>query len=97
MSLKTTPNVDKLTWFENFARPGLQEVSTIHELSYDHSTLLENLMDLAHVPISHDRTDWTTKREDAQPMRFEVTERSYKGFCRLVGQRKRREEHPFIF
>ena len=65
MSHKTPPNIEKIPWFENFDRPGFRDVSTIHELPYDHSILLENLMDPAHVPISHDRTDWTAKREDA--------------------------------
>ncbi|KAG5225166.1 protein TIC [Salix suchowensis] len=78
MSLKTPPNFKKIPWFENFSRPGFQDTSTIHELPYDHSILLENLMDPAHIPISHDRTDWTAKREDAQALRFEVTERTEK-------------------
>ncbi|KAF3446159.1 hypothetical protein FNV43_RR11338 [Rhamnella rubrinervis] len=81
MSLKTPPNPSKLPWFENFARPGFQDMSTTHELPYDHSILLENLMDPAHIPISHDRTDWTAKREDAQALGFEVTERSDRGFA----------------
>lgn len=81
MSQKNPPNLNKLPWFENFARPGFQDTSTVHELPYDHSILLENLMDPAHVPISHDRTDWTAKREDAQPLCFEVTERTDRGFA----------------
>ncbi|XP_061368082.1 protein TIC 55, chloroplastic-like [Gastrolobium bilobum] len=88
MSPKTTPNVNKLPWFENFARPGFQDVSTIHELPYDHSILLENLMDPAHLPISHDRTDWSARREDAQPLCFEVTERTDRGFAGLWGREK---------
>lgn len=88
MSLKTRPNVSKLPWFENFARPGFQDVSTIHELPYDHSILLENLMDPAHIPISHDRTDWNARREDAQALRFEVTERTDRGFAGWWGKEK---------
>ncbi|GAB2227418.1 hypothetical protein Droror1_Dr00009239 [Drosera rotundifolia] len=95
MSHKTPPNPDKLPWFENFARPGFQDVSTTHELPYDHSILLENLMDPAHIPISHDRTDWTAKREDAQPLRFEVTERSDRGFAGKWG--KESEPAPLNF
>ncbi|BFG17979.1 hypothetical protein CerSpe_042530 [Prunus speciosa] len=86
MSQKTPPNPSKIPWFENFARPGFQDTSTTHELPYDHSILLENLMDPAHVPISHDRTDWSAKREDAQPLRFEVTERSDRGFAGWWGK-----------
>ncbi|XP_042488502.1 protein TIC 55, chloroplastic-like [Macadamia integrifolia] len=81
MSDKNPANPDKLPWFENFARPGFQDVSTIHVLPYDHSILLENLMDPAHIPISHDRTDWTAKREEAQPLLFKVTERTGRGFA----------------
>ncbi|KAJ6383109.1 hypothetical protein OIU77_031520 [Salix suchowensis] len=50
--------------------PGFKDSSAVHELPYDHSILLENLMDPAHIPISHDRTDLSAKRENAQPLRF---------------------------
>lgn len=80
MSDQTPPNLSKLPWFEHYAKPGFQDTSTIHELPYDHSILLENLMDPAHVPISHNRTDWTAKREDAQPLVMTVKERSVRGF-----------------
>lgn len=86
MSQKTPPNPNKIPWFENFARPGFQDISTVHELPYDHSILLENLMDPAHIPISHDRTDWTAKREDAQALRFQVTERTDRGFAGWWGK-----------
>ncbi|KAI4379858.1 hypothetical protein MLD38_006102 [Melastoma candidum] len=43
-------------------------------------------MDPAHIPISHDRTDWTAKREDAQPLCFEVTERTDRGFAGWWGK-----------
>ncbi|THU73894.1 hypothetical protein C4D60_Mb04t27650 [Musa balbisiana] len=81
MSDKNPPDENKLPWFEHYARPGFQDVSTIHELPYDHSILLENFMDPAHVPISHDRTDFYSKREDAQALLFEVTKRSGRGFA----------------
>lgn len=45
-------------------------------------------MDPAHIPISHDRTDWMAKREDAQPLLFEVTERSDCGFAGWWGKEK---------
>nr|POE91492.1 protein tic 55, chloroplastic [Quercus suber] len=86
LSQKTPPNLNKLPWFENFARPGFQDTSTTHELPYDHSVLLENLMDPAHIPISHDRTDWTARREDAQPLSFEVAERTDRGFAGWWGK-----------
>ncbi|XP_068648117.1 protein TIC 55, chloroplastic [Aristolochia californica] len=80
------PNDLKLPWFEHYSRPGFHDVSTIHELPYDHSILLENLMDPAHVPISHDRTDWTARREDAQPLAFKVTHRTQRGFAGYWGK-----------
>ncbi|KAK8937998.1 hypothetical protein KSP40_PGU001075 [Platanthera guangdongensis] len=57
------------------------DTSNIHELSYAHSILLENLMDPAHVPISHNCTDWTTRREDAEQLIMTVAERSIRGFA----------------
>lgn len=95
MSLKTPPNPDKIPWFENFDRPGIRDISTIHELPYDHSILLENLMDPAHVPISHDRTDFTAKREDAGALFFEVTERTDRGFAGCWGREKDRSMPSF--
>lgn len=83
MSDKNPPDLTKLPYFDMYDRPDFKDLSTIHELPYDHSILLENLMDPAHVPISHDRTDWTAKREDAQALAFKVTERNGRGF---VGQ-----------
>lgn len=88
MSLKTPPIPEKIPWFENFSRPGFRDRSTTHELPYDHSILLENLMDPAHVPISHDRTDFTAKREDAGPLFFKVTERTDRGFAGFWGKEK---------
>uniref|UniRef100_A0A0D9YZI9 Rieske domain-containing protein n=1 Tax=Oryza glumipatula TaxID=40148 RepID=A0A0D9YZI9_9ORYZ len=88
MSGTNPPDERKLPWFEPYARPGFTDLSTVHELPYDHSILLENLMDPAHVPISHDRTDWTAKREDAQPLFFEVTERTPRGFAGYWGKQR---------
>ncbi|XP_020265809.1 protein TIC 55, chloroplastic-like isoform X2 [Asparagus officinalis] len=81
MSNETPPCSEKLPYFEHYSRPDLQAISTIHELPYDHSILLENFMDPAHVPISHDRSDFYSKREDAQPLVFETIERSSRGFA----------------
>ncbi|KAG6591514.1 Protein TIC 55, chloroplastic, partial [Cucurbita argyrosperma subsp. sororia] len=88
MSLEKPPTLKKIPWFDNFERPGFRDNSTIHELPYDHSILLENLMDPAHVPISHDRTDFSARREDAQPLGFEVTERTNRGFAGRWGRAK---------
>lgn len=88
MSLKKPSTLKKIPWFENFERPGFRDFSTVHELPYDHSILLENLMDPAHIPISHDRTDFTARREDAQALGFEVTERTDRGFAGRWGYAK---------
>lgn len=78
---KATAEPSKIPWYEHYEREGFQHLSTIHELPYDYSILLENLMDPAHIPISHDRTDQSAKRENAQALVFEVTERSSRGFA----------------
>ncbi|GJS19877.1 protein TIC 55, chloroplastic [Tanacetum coccineum] len=96
MSHKTPPNPSKIPWFENFARPGFADISTTHELPYDHSILLENLMDPAHVPISHDRTDWSAKREDAQALAFKVTERTDRGFAGWWGREAEKSTPSFL-
>ncbi|XP_043709787.1 protein TIC 55, chloroplastic isoform X2 [Telopea speciosissima] len=96
MSDKSTEKPEKLPWFEHYARPGFQDLSTVHELPYDHSILLENLMDPAHIPISHDRTDWTAKREDAQPLLFTVTERTGRGFAGQWGKEKEQAMLNFL-
>jgi phenylpropionate dioxygenase-like ring-hydroxylating dioxygenase large terminal subunit len=38
------------------------------DLPYDHSFLVENLLDPAHIPVSHDGTDGGGKKENAQPL-----------------------------
>lgn len=96
MSQRFPPNAEKLPWFENFARPGFQDISTTHELPYDHSILLENLMDPAHVPISHDRTDWSAKREDAQALLFEVIEITDRGFAGWWGKESEKSMLNFL-
>lgn len=96
MSQRTPPNPSKIPWFENFARPGFQDISTTHDLPYDHSILLENLMDPAHIPISHDRTDWTAKREDAQPLLFKVAERTHRGFAGWWGKESENSMPNFL-
>ncbi|KAL8168290.1 hypothetical protein V2J09_009789 [Rumex salicifolius] len=96
MSNSVPANPTKLPWFENFSRPGFRDISTTHDLPYDHSILLENLMDPAHIPISHDRTDWSAKREDAGPLLFDVTERTGRGFAGWWGKHKDQSTPNFL-
>lgn len=42
------------------------------DLPYESSFLVENLLDPAHIPVSHDRTPGGGKRENAQPLEMEV-------------------------
>lgn len=86
MADRITADPKKIPWFEHYARPGFFDISSVHELPYDHSILLENLMDPAHIPISHDRTDLSAKRENAQALAFEVTERTSRGFAGQWGE-----------
>lgn len=46
------------------------------DLPYDWSYLVENLIDPAHIPISHDRTPGGGKREDAEAYQMEIDEDS---------------------
>ena len=45
-------------------------------------------MDPAPIPISHDRTDFSSKREDAGPVYFEVMEGTDRGFAGIWGLEK---------
>jgi hypothetical protein len=47
------------------------------DLPYDHSYLVENLIDPAHVFISHDRTEGGMNREDATPYDMQLDEDSF--------------------
>jgi phenylpropionate dioxygenase-like ring-hydroxylating dioxygenase large terminal subunit len=90
---KSKADAKQIPRFAQLDEPGNVDISSIHALPYDYSILLENLMDPAHIPISHDRTDPSARREDAQPLWFEITERTPRGFAGNWGrQRQRREQ-----
>ena len=62
------------------------------DLPYDHSFLVENLLDPAHIPISHDRTPGGGKRENAQAYEMLVDPESvgpdgFRGRYRTAAQR----------
>ncbi|CAM6116303.1 unnamed protein product [Calypogeia fissa] len=95
MADKTTADESKLPYFENYAREGFSHVSTIHEFPYDHSILVENVLDPAHIHIAHDRTDFSAKREKAEALSFEVTERNERGFAGYV--KPASAEEPFLY
>ncbi len=69
------------------------------DLPYDHSYLVENLIDPAHIPISHDRTPGGGKRENAQAYEMVVDSNSinaagFTGRYRIVTQQSNND--PFI-
>jgi len=68
LGTEASADATKIPWYEHYAKEGFQHLDSIHELPYDYSILLENLMDPAHIPISHDRTDQSAKRENAQAL-----------------------------
>lgn len=46
----------KLPYWDDLDMEGFKVDSHIHDLPYDSGILLENLMDPAHIPISHDKS-----------------------------------------
>ena len=60
-------------------KPGFISVDFMLDLPYDQTYLVENVMDPAHVPISHHATRGGGNRENAQPLEMEVLESSVQG------------------
>lgn len=72
----------------------------LYELPYDASFLVENLLDYAHIDISHDRTPGGGFRENAQPFDFEVDEplgaKGFSGRYRKAGLDKEGGKKPWV-
>lgn len=69
------------------------------DLPYDHSYLVENLIDPAHIPISHDKTPGGGKRELAEAYEMivdpsTISSTGFKGRYRTESQKKK--DGPFI-
>jgi phenylpropionate dioxygenase-like ring-hydroxylating dioxygenase large terminal subunit len=69
------------------------------DLPYDHSYLIENLIDPAHIPISHDNTQGGGKRDSAQAYDMQVDPNSispagFKGRYRTESSKQKND--PFI-
>ncbi|MBE9070605.1 Rieske 2Fe-2S domain-containing protein [Leptolyngbya cf. ectocarpi LEGE 11479] len=75
---------------EGLETEGVFQVDTTTDLPFDHTFLVENLLDPAHVYISHDRTELTIRREDAAPLDMEVLATSVEG----IQGRFRRADRP---
>lgn len=70
------------------------------DLPYDHSYLVENLLDPAHIPISHDKTPGGGKRENAQAYEMEIDKESlspqgFTGRYRNTRKKKDGKENPW--
>lgn len=69
---------------------GVFQVDTATDLPFDHTFLVENLLDPAHVYISHDGTELNVRRTDAAPLDIEVLATSVEG----IQGRFRRADRP---
>lgn len=74
-----TADRDRLPTFAELEQPGTFVVDTATDLPFDQTFLVENLLDPAHVYISHDRTELKIRREDAQPLEMEIISTSGEG------------------
>ncbi len=74
-----TADEERIPTVADCEHPGLFCVDTVRELPVDATYLIENALDPAHVPISHDRTELNTKRENAQALEMEILESSEQG------------------
>ncbi|GBG68840.1 hypothetical protein CBR_g3534 [Chara braunii] len=67
------------------------------DLPYDHSFLLENILDPAHVQISHHATPGGGNRDSARPLLMRVIERSDRGFKGFYPHQNRRQpDKPLV-
>ena len=79
-SIPTIPLVDQ---------PEFRTSDMIRDLPYDQTYFIENVIDPAHVPISHDATRNGGNRENAQPLEMVVSESSIEGIkSKYRGMRK---------
>lgn len=62
----------------NLGKPGFVHTDKISDLPYDQSYFIENVLDPAHVHISHNGSQG--KRELAQPLEMEIIDSSIDGF-----------------
>lgn len=74
------PNPEQPPAISEIDQEGVFRVDTVTDLPFDHAFLVENLLDPAHVYISHDRTEMGIRREDASPLAMEICATSVVGF-----------------
>jgi phenylpropionate dioxygenase-like ring-hydroxylating dioxygenase large terminal subunit len=82
-------NEESIPTLDILDRPDVGKFDYMADMPYDHTYLVENFVDPAHVFISHDRTEAGAHRENAQPLEMEIIESSIAGFRgRYRGMRK---------
>lgn len=77
------------------AQPGLTQVTFQMDLPYDHSYLIENVIDVAHIHFAHDGVRGGGHRAAAKPLEFHLLHSDATGFAsrfRSVGLSKSPEE-----
>ena len=77
---KTQIDPQKLPNMDFLEQEGVFCVDTMIDLPADYTYLIENGVDPAHVPISHDRTELGVKRASAAPLEMEIISVSNQGF-----------------
>ncbi|NES81578.1 MAG: Rieske 2Fe-2S domain-containing protein [Moorea sp. SIO2B7] len=78
-------------------KPGFLKADFMLDLPYEQSYLIENVMDPAHVSISHHNTRGGGNRKNAQPLEMEVIKTSPLGICgKWRGQNKPNDSWKFI-
>ncbi len=84
--------IDRIPTLDVFDKPEFVYTDSMYDLPYDQTYLVENLVDPAHVPISHEGGQG--KREDAHPLAMEVVESSVLGI-RGRWQRSHKPNEPW--
>lgn len=77
------------------AQAGLTQVTFQMDLPYDHSFLIENVIDVAHIHFAHDGVRGGGQREAAKPLEFHLLHSDGTGFAsrfRSVGLNQPKED-----
>ncbi len=90
-------NSGDIPTLEVLETPGVVSSDYMVDLPYDRTYLIENVLDPAHVNISHDRSEPGVIKEDAQPLEIEILESSGKGiFSRYRGMRNENDRWKYL-
>jgi Pheophorbide a oxygenase len=90
-------NSDEIPALEVLEVPGVVSSDYMVNLPYDRTYLIENILDPAHVNISHDRSEPGVIKEDAQPLEIEILESSGRGIIsRYRGMRNPNERWKYL-